>query len=50
MKLRERADATSQARCSLTNLGSAQGATLRAAGIERRAGLVNTKSGSRASR
>jgi hypothetical protein len=50
MKLRERVEATSQARCSLTNPGVARKATLRAAGIERCAGLVNTSSGSRASR
>lgn len=50
MKLRERADAMSQARCSLTNPGKARRATLWAAGIKRCAGPVRTKSRSRAPR
>ena len=42
MKLRERAEAKSQVRCSLTNPGRAREATLWAAGIERCASLVST--------
>jgi len=49
-KLRRRSDGESQGRCLLTNPTSGRGATLRAAGIERRASLVTHRSGSRASR
>lgn len=42
MKLRRRFAGESRGRCLLTNLGTGQGAALRAAGNERRAGLVTT--------
>lgn len=42
MELRRRFAGVSRGRCLLTNLGMGQGAALRAAGNERRAGPVTT--------